>query len=404
MSVVAVAVGVVACRPRPSPVVPVGGAGCPRGGFRASRPSVGRPSVVGFASVPVRRVKRAGGRRPVVLLSRRPCRPPCRGGRPSRQAERGAGACKGAFVVGVVRRVGRGRSSLSRSRVAVVPVPPFGGGRVASVLSPCPSCPSVSPRRRGRLSAGAVRPCPVVRGRGRAGCRSVSVVRGCRLFAVAGRRGRSPVRPSGSRAGVAPVAFRRGSRSPICPRPPLRGVVVGCRSPCPPCGGRSPVSPYTRSIRLSTQQITPVYRQLYIDIHPKSSQKLPKAPKISLLYEYSQTNCIIHGKPIHPPNSPPAPPVVGRFGRVVPLSGCPCPPVAGRPVSCPRPCPCRSVSVGVSGSVGGNAPARPTIGKNPVAVAPFRVGFLSIKTDSSATAVRNNGQLDCTNCTETLYK
>ena len=204
---------------------------------RPVRRSVVRRSSVSRPSPSVASSGR-GGRRPVVLLSRRPCRPPCRGGRPSRQAERGAGACKGAFVVGVVRRVGRGRSSLSRSRVAVVPVPPFGGGRVASVLSPCPSCPSVSPRRRGRLSAGAVRPCPVVRGRGRAGCRSVSVVRGCRLFAVAGRRGRSPVRPSGSRAGVAPVAFRRGSRSPVCPRPPLRGVVVGCRSPCPPCGGR----------------------------------------------------------------------------------------------------------------------------------------------------------------------
>ena len=147
----------------------------------------------------------------------------------------------------------------------------------------------------------------------------------------------------------------------------------------PPTGGGRLFHPTPVSIRLSTQQITPVYRQLYIDIHPKSSQKLPKAPKISLLYEYSQTNCIIHGKPIHPPNSPPAPPVVGRFGRVVPLSGCPCPPVAGRPVSCPRPCPCRSVSVGVSGSVGGNAPARPTIGKNPRAVVPFRVGCPCIK-------------------------
>ena len=286
VSVVAVSVGVVACRP--SPVRP-SSLSAGRGGRAVvsalSRPSVGRPSSVGrrpsLSPLAGRSPVASSGRGVVVLfvlLPRCPCRPPRRGGRPSRQAERGAGACKGAFTVGVVRRGGRGRSSLSRSRVAVVPVPPFGGGRVASVLSPCPSCPSVSPRRRGRLSAGAVRPCPVVRGRGRAGCRSVSVVRGCRLFAVAGRRGRSPVRPSGSRAGVAPVAFRRGSRSPVYPRPPLRGVVVGCRSPCPPLRGA--VACFTLHPYYTLADTT-IHARLQAIIHGYTPQKLPKAPKSS---------------------------------------------------------------------------------------------------------------------------
>lgn len=235
---------------RPS-VVPVGGAGWSRGGFRAV-PSVGRSSVVRrSSSVPVapcgavaRRVKRAGSRRPVRPIVPSSLSSPRRGvvRRVKRKGARGlvkvlfpSGSSVGA--VGVGRRC-RGRGSRSF-------LSPLRGGRVASVLSPCPSCPSVSPRRRGRLSAGAVRPCPVGRGRGRAGCRSVSVVRGCRLFAVAGRRGRSPFRPSGSRAGVAPVAFRRGRGRPFFPVPPCGGSSWGVGRRVPPCGGsRSPVSPY----------------------------------------------------------------------------------------------------------------------------------------------------------------
>ncbi len=200
-----------------------------------SRPSVGRPSSVGrrpsLSPLAGRSPVASSGRGVVVLfvlLSRVPCRPPCRGVARRVKRERVAGSCKGAFSVGVVRRGGRGRSSLSRSRVAVVPVPPFGGGRVASVLSPCPSCPSVSPRRRGRLSAGAVRPFPVV---------GVAVGR---------------VSVGVGRAGVSAVRGRGSSRSVACPSVGVAGGGRACRlsarvavarlSPSPLAGGRRGVS------------------------------------------------------------------------------------------------------------------------------------------------------------------
>ena len=230
-----------------------------------------------------------------------------------------------------------------------------------------PSCrrPSVSPRVGVAYRAVAVlvaRPGRVGRGRW------VSV-----------GRGRSPW------SGVVRCGGRyRGSPSSPCrgrSRPPWWGVVV------PLVGGQAyfslPIG-YTRRHPNAPPIITD-YRQLH-------RKKLPKAPKSSQNLRFSRFFTFRCPSGCR-----------GCFRRSSPV-GLSLSPVGGRPVSCPRPCPRRSVSVGVSGSVGDTAPARRTIGKNPRAVAPFRVGFLSIKTDSRATAVRNNGQLDCTNCTETLYK
>lgn len=196
---------------------------------RPVRRSVVRRSSVSRPSPPVA----SSGRGVValfVLLSRVPVAPPCRGvvRRVKRKGARGlfkvllpSGSSVGA--VGVGRRC-RGRGS----RSFLFPLSGAVGSR--------PSCRLVRPVR-------PVRPCPVVRGRGRAGvgrCRSGGGV-GCsrvapvRLSAVS----RSVACPSvGVAGGGRACRLSAGSLSPVCPRPPLAGgSSSGCRSPCPPCGG-----------------------------------------------------------------------------------------------------------------------------------------------------------------------
>lgn len=155
------------------------------------------------------------------------------------------------------------------------------------------------------------------------------------------------------------------------------------RFPSPPGGGSSPPGGgqayfslpigYTRRHPKAPPIITD-YRQ----IHRK---KLPKAPKSSQNLPFSRFFMFSVSVGVSGRSG-----VVSVWSSPVGLSLSPCrgsPRVLSPPLS-PRG-RCRS---GCRAVGRGNAPARRTIGKNPVAVAPFRVGFLSIKTDSRPVTVR----------------
>ena len=201
-----------------------------------------------------------------------------------------------------------------------------------------PSCrrPSVSPRVGVSCRAVAVPVAPLVGWVGFGGCRWVGVGRPGRGSSVAGvalaGRRRRPV-------GVVPVPLA-GGRHPLPVIRAGRGSSGSVAVPLAGVGSEKPISACHKYTPNDTQKHPRLYPIItdYNEIHP---EKLPKASKSSLFRVFSCFRCRSGCRA-----------VAGAVGAVSvgrPPSGCPCPPVAGRPVSCPRPCPCRSVSVGVSG-------------------------------------------------------
>ena len=233
--------------------------------------------------------RRAGGRSRCRRRRRRRCRRGCRSVVRSSRGRGGRAVARGARVVVPVP------SSVRRCRPSLSPVIRAGGLSVV-LSSSFPSC-----RRR---------PCRVARdtrGGLSVGCFKVLSSSGCRRRRAVGlslssrRRSscrRRAVRPSvglsrwvrgssgrrGCRSGavssVAGVALAGRRRRPVgvVPVPPWWGVVVGCRSPCPPLRGA--VACFTLHPYYTLADTTN-HARLQAIIHGYTPQKLQKAPKSS---------------------------------------------------------------------------------------------------------------------------